>query len=46
MVTESGFLLLDARFEEIVPGRHGQIKQLPGVLETGLFESYAYDVVE
>ncbi len=42
---ESGSLLLDPRIEEILPGLHGQIRQLPGVLETGLFESYAYHVV-
>jgi ribose 5-phosphate isomerase A len=46
VVTESGFLLLDAHFDEIPPGLHAAIKQLPGVLETGLFEGYEYEIVD
>lgn len=44
--SESGFLLLDARFPEIPPGLHSQIKQLPGVLETGIFEGYRAEIVQ
>jgi ribose 5-phosphate isomerase A len=46
VVTESGFLLIDAHFDEIPPGLHAQVKQLPGVLETGLFEGYDYEIVD
>jgi ribose 5-phosphate isomerase A len=46
VVTENGFLLLDARFDEIPSGLHAAVKQLPGVLETGLFEGYEYEVVD
>jgi ribose 5-phosphate isomerase A len=43
--TESGNLLLDARFSEIPAGLHAEVKALPGVIETGLFEGYAFDVL-
>jgi ribose 5-phosphate isomerase A len=46
VITESGFLLLEARFDEIPLGLHEQIKAIPGVLETGLFEGYEYEIVE
>jgi ribose 5-phosphate isomerase A len=46
VVTENGFLLLDAHFDEIPPGLHASVKQLPGVLETGLFEGYQYEIVD
>jgi ribose 5-phosphate isomerase A len=46
VVTETGFLLLDAHFDEIPPGLHAAVKQLPGVLETGLFEGYEYEIVD
>jgi ribose 5-phosphate isomerase A len=46
VVTENGFLLLDAHFDEIPPGLHAVVKQLPGVLETGLFEGYRYEIVD
>ena len=46
VITESGFLVLDAQFAEIPHGLHARIKGLPGVLETGLFEGYAYEIVE
>jgi ribose 5-phosphate isomerase A len=46
VLTESGFVLLDAHFREIPIGLHSEIKAIPGVLETGLFEGYEYEVVE
>jgi ribose 5-phosphate isomerase A len=46
VITEAGFLLLDAHFDEIPPGLHAAVKQLPGVLETGLFEGYEYEIVD
>jgi ribose 5-phosphate isomerase A len=44
--TESAFVLLDARFDAIAPGLHAVIKAMPGVLETGLFEGYEYEIFE
>jgi ribose 5-phosphate isomerase A len=46
VITESGFLVLDAAFAEIPVGLNARIKGVPGVLETGLFEGYEYEVVE
>lgn len=46
VITENGFLLIDAHFDEIPPGLHAVVKQLPGVLETGLFEGYQYEIVD
>jgi ribose 5-phosphate isomerase len=46
VVTETDFLLLDAHFDEIPPGLHAAVKQLPGVLETGLFEGYESEIVD
>ncbi len=46
VITEAGFVLLDARFDEVPLGVHAEIKALAGVLETGLFEGYAYEVVD
>jgi ribose 5-phosphate isomerase A len=46
VITESGFLLVDAHFDDIPPGLHAEIKRLPGVLETGIFEGYQADLVE
>jgi ribose 5-phosphate isomerase A len=44
--TESGFVVLDAHFDAIPIGLHAEIKAIPGVLDTGLFEGYEYEVVE
>lgn len=44
-VTEWGNLVLDAWFDEIPLGLHAQLKALPGVIETGLFEGYSYEVI-
>jgi ribose 5-phosphate isomerase A len=46
VITENGFLLLDAHFDEIPPGLDAVVKLLPGVLETGLFEGYQYEIVD
>jgi ribose 5-phosphate isomerase A len=46
VITEAGFVLLDAHFDEIPSGLHAEIKGLPGVLETGLFEGYDYEIVD
>ena len=46
VITESGFLILDAYFDGIQRGMQAQIKQLSGVLETGLFEGYEYEIVD
>ena len=45
VVTESGNLIVDAWFDQIAPGTHAQIKALPGVIETGLFEGYAFEIL-
>jgi len=45
VVTESGNLIVDAWFDAIPPGTHAQIKALPGVIETGLFEGYAFEIL-
>lgn len=46
VISESGFLILDAWFAEIPGDAHTRLKQLPGVLETGLFTGYEIDVVD
>ena len=46
VVTETGFLVLDAWFDEIPTGLADRIAAIPGVLETGLFEGFAFTVVE
>ena len=44
VVTEWGNLVIDAWFDEIPQGMHAQLKALPGVIETGLFEGYRFEV--
>jgi ribose 5-phosphate isomerase A len=47
IITELGCFILDAWFPQEIPhGLHAEVKQLPGVIETGLFEGYAFDIVE
>ena len=46
VVTETGFLVLDAWFDEIPGGLADRIAAIPGVLETGLFEGFAFGMVE
>lgn len=45
VITESGNLIVDARFDEIPHGLHASLKVLPGVVETGLFEGYSYEIL-
>ncbi|HET9094657.1 MAG TPA: ribose 5-phosphate isomerase A [Solirubrobacteraceae bacterium] len=45
VVTESGNLIIDAWFDRIPAGLHAQLKALPGVIETGLFEGYAFEII-
>jgi len=40
VITESGNLLLDCRFEQIGPLLEGEIKRITGVIESGLFQGY------
>jgi ribose 5-phosphate isomerase A len=46
VITESGFVLLDAHFATIASGLSHELKAIPGVLETGLFEGYAFERFE
>ena len=43
--TEWGNLVIDAWFDDIPHGLHAQLKGLPGVIETGLFEGYSFEVI-
>jgi ribose 5-phosphate isomerase A len=45
VVTESGNLVIDAWFEPIPHGLHAELKALPGVIETGLFEGFSFEVI-
>jgi ribose 5-phosphate isomerase A len=45
VITETGNLVLDAWFDQIEPGLHATLKALPGVIETGLFEGYEYEIL-
>ena len=46
VITEAGLVLLDAHFDHIPHGLHARIKQVTGVLETGLFEGYEYEIAD
>lgn len=46
IITELGCLILDAAFDEVPRGLSAELKLLPGVIETGLFEGYSYEVAE
>jgi len=46
VITELGCFVLDAHLDEIPHGLHAEIKQIPGVIETGLFEGYTYETVD
>jgi ribose 5-phosphate isomerase A len=46
LITESGFFIMDASFDSIRDGLHADLKGLPGVLETGLFEGYDFEIIE
>jgi|SRR5579875_2631354 len=45
VITEWGNLVIDAWFDEIARGLHAELKALPGVIETGLFEGYEFEVI-
>jgi ribose 5-phosphate isomerase A len=45
VVTEWGNLVIDAWFDPIPHGLHAQLKALPGVIETGLFEGFAFEII-
>ena len=47
VITELGCFVLDAAFNEEIPhGLNAELKQLPGVIETGLFEGYSYEIAD
>jgi ribose 5-phosphate isomerase A len=46
LITETGFFIMDASFDSIPEGLHADVKRLPGVLETGLFEGYDFEIIE
>jgi ribose 5-phosphate isomerase A len=45
VITESGNFIIDAWFDQIAQGLHAQLKLLPGVIETGLFEGFEYEIL-
>ena len=45
VVTECGNLVIDAWFDQIPHGLHAQLKALPGVIETGLFEGFSFEII-
>lgn len=45
VITEWGNLVIDAWFDPVPHGLHAELKALPGVIETGLFEGYSFEVV-
>jgi ribose 5-phosphate isomerase A len=45
VVTEWGNLVIDAWFDQIPHGLHAQLKALPGVIETGLFEGFSFEII-
>jgi ribose 5-phosphate isomerase A len=45
VITESGNLVIDAWFDAIPQGLGARLKALSGVIETGLFEGYTYEVL-
>ncbi len=45
VITESGNLLLDCRFEQIGPLLEGEIKRITGVVESGLFQGYEPTII-
>jgi len=45
ILTESGGFLLDCRFEEIGDGLEKRVKQIPGVIECGLFQGYGFEYI-
>jgi ribose 5-phosphate isomerase A len=47
VITELGCFVLDAAFDEEIPhGLGAELKLIPGVIETGLFEGYSYEIAD
>lgn len=46
VITEAGFLLLDAHYDEIPHGLGAELMKVTGVLETGLFEGYEFEIAD
>jgi ribose 5-phosphate isomerase A len=45
VITESGNLVLDARFDDVPDSLEADIAAIPGVIESGLFIGYPVEVV-
>jgi ribose 5-phosphate isomerase A len=45
VITESGNFVIDAWFDEIPRGLQAELKALTGVIETGLFEGYGFELL-
>jgi len=45
VITESGNLVIDAWFAEIPLGTAAELKAVPGVIETGLFEGFSFELL-
>jgi ribose 5-phosphate isomerase A len=45
IVTEGGNFVIDAWYDDIPHGLQARLKAIPGVIETGLFEGYEFEVV-
>jgi ribose 5-phosphate isomerase A len=43
--TESRNVIIDASFDDIPFGLHAELKGIPGVVETGLFEGFAFEIL-
>jgi len=46
IITENGNLIIDAWFDSISPDTEQQIKQITGVIESGLFWQYNVEIIE
>jgi ribose 5-phosphate isomerase A len=45
VITERGNLILDLRFDDIPDDTHARLKGMPGVVETGLFFDYDFELL-
>ena len=45
VITESGNIILDAAFAEIYPGLEQEINRVSGVVENGLFQDFAVEIL-
>ncbi|MFC7062510.1 ribose 5-phosphate isomerase A [Halobacillus seohaensis] len=45
VITETGNLLMDVKFQEITPLMEQQVKAIPGVIESGLFLNYSVEIL-